>query len=295
MTWEWKIGDPVDDANGGSMEPENWGHGGSDENDENTGGHHDSRPDQYGKKAYDLYMDFSEDEALRYINMALDLDDMHATNWNRKGIILEALERYAESEECYNRSLELSPTNIVYDNKARMLYDWAAQLLEKSKELSDGRNMLDEAYNKIVKAMKALPGENSVEDINKYLGLRDSINFYIDYERKYHNNLETLSKYPKNELFTITGRQHYGNVPLIEKAPLRRVKEPVNEFDNDAIAVYSGDEKIGYVANNDGTKSELTSSASQLKNEIQDVAEAEFLLYLERYEDIRFFIGRIIK
>ena len=112
---------------------------------------------------------------------------------------------------------------------------------------------------------------------------------------QYHNNLETLSKYTKNELFTITGMKHYGNVPLIEKSPLRLVKEPENEFDSDAIAVYAGDKKIGYVANNDGIKSELTSSASQLKNEISDVAEAEYLLYLERYEDIRFFIGRIIK
>lgn len=23
-TWEWKIGDPVDDANGGSMDAQNW-------------------------------------------------------------------------------------------------------------------------------------------------------------------------------------------------------------------------------------------------------------------------------
>lgn len=30
MTWEWKIGDPVDDANGGTMDAMNWGHGGDD-------------------------------------------------------------------------------------------------------------------------------------------------------------------------------------------------------------------------------------------------------------------------
>ena len=24
MTWEWKIGDPVDDANGGTMDAQNW-------------------------------------------------------------------------------------------------------------------------------------------------------------------------------------------------------------------------------------------------------------------------------
>lgn len=42
MTWEWKIGDPVDDSNGGTMDAMNWGHG--DDNDDNhvfgsNGGH----------------------------------------------------------------------------------------------------------------------------------------------------------------------------------------------------------------------------------------------------------------
>ena len=215
MTWEWKIGDPVDDATGGSMEAENWGHG--DEDDENTDDqidYKDSRPDEYGKRAWDLYMDFREEEALQYINMALDLDGEHAGNWNRKAIILEAMKRYRESERCYNRSLELSHSNLVHDNKARMLYDWAAQLLEESKKLPNGLDMLDEANNTLTRAIEALPSEGSEEDINKYLKLRDSINFYIDYERKYRNNLETLRKYKRNELFTITGRNHYRDVKI---------------------------------------------------------------------------------
>ena len=34
MTWEWKIGDPVDDSNGGTMDAMNWGHGDDDEWDD---------------------------------------------------------------------------------------------------------------------------------------------------------------------------------------------------------------------------------------------------------------------
>ena len=296
MTWEWKIGDPVDDATSGSMEAENWGHG--DEDDENMDdeiGYRDTRPDEYGKRAWELYMDFREEEALRYINMALDLNDSHAGNWNRKAIILEAMNNYRQSERCYNRSLELSPSNLVHDNKARMLYDWASQLLEESKKLPNGLDMLDEANNTLTRAIEALPVEGSEEDINKYLKLRDSINFYIDYEWKYLNNLETLGKYKRNELFTITGRNHYRNVKITPGMPLRLVKEPDNEFDPDAIAVYAGDSKMGYVANNDYTKHELTSSASQLKDEIPGIAQGEYLLYLERYAEVQFAIGRIIK
>ena len=294
---EWHIGDPVDWGDG-FMDAMNWGHGSDDDDESDWTGRDlpDPRIEEYGKKAWNLYMEFKEKEALHYINMALDLDYRHANNWNTKAIILEGMKRYAESEECYNRSLELSPQNLVYDNKARMLYDWAVQLREESKKMPNGLNMLNDAYDKVIKAMNALPGEKSEEDLDKYLKLRDSINFYIDYEKKYQGNLETLKKYDKNELFTITGRHFYkNNVNLTPGKPLRLVREPDNEFDRDAIAVYAQDEKIGYVANKEYTKFELTSSASELQDKIENVSQGSYLFYLDRYADIQFHIGRIVK
>ena len=296
MGREWQIGDPVDYTTDGWMDAQNWGHGYDDDND------HVIEVDltaikikEYAKKAWDYYMDFKEEEALHYINLALDLNDRHANNWNRKAIILEGMKRYAESEECYNQSLELSPQNLVYDNKARMLLAWSHQLLEESKELPNGLSKLEEAEKKIVKAMNALSGDSD-EDINKYLRMRDSINFYIDYEKKFQSNLETLKQYDKSELFTITGRQFYRNkINLTSGLPLKLVKEPDNEFDKDAIAVYAQGEKIGYVANNDYTKYELTSTASELRDKIEDTAQGSYLFYLDRYAEIQFNIGRIIK
>ena len=253
-----------------------------------------SKRDEYSNKAWNYYMEFKDEDALYYINLALDLDNRHSGNWNRKAIILESLERYSESEECYNRSLELSKRNIVYDNKARMLLTWSHQLLEESKELPNGLNKLKEAEKKIVKAMNALSGDSD-EDINKYLRMRDSISFYIDYEKKFQDNLETLKQYDKSELFTITGRQFYRNkINLTLGLPLKLVKEPDNEFDKDAIAVYAQDKKIGYVANKGYTKYELTSSASELKDKIEYTAQASYLFYLDRYSEIQFNVGRII-
>lgn len=297
MTWDWKIGDPVDDSNGGSMDAQNWGHGSDDDDNRHIGRNSpDSRIEKYGKKAWDLYMDFKEAEALHYINMALDLDDRHAKNWNKKAIILEAMERYAESEECYNRSLELSPKNLVYDNKARMLYDWADQLHRESKELPNGLDMVRDASSKILKAIRALPGENSEEDLEKYLRLWESINYSMDYERRYQLDLNYLKKHDKTELFTITGMNFLKNyVKLTPGMPLRLVREPDNELDMDAIAVYGENQKIGYVANSDSTKCKMTSSASELQGLIRDDAPAEFLLHLDRYSDIQFYIGRMKK
>ena len=257
---------------------------------------YNNRAEKLGQEAWKYYMDFKDEEALACINRALYLNDRHANNWNRKAIILESMKRYAEAEKCYNRSLELSAKNIVYDNKARMLYGWAVHLREESKKMPNGLDMLEDAYDKAIKAMQTLPGENSEEDVEKYLQLRDSINFYIDYEKKFQQNLETLKKYDKSELFTIAGRKFYKNgVALTPGMPLKLVKEPDNEHDRDAIAVYAHDEKIGYVANKDYTKFELTSLASELQERIENDAQGEYLFYLDRYVEIQFPIGKIVK
>jgi hypothetical protein len=96
--------------------------------------------------------------------------------------------------------------------------------------------------------------------------------------------------------FTITGLNHRFGSDFIEPdMQVRLVKEPDNEFDSDAIAVYAEGEKVGYVANSAYTKSELTSSASELQDKIPDTADGCYLLYLDRYADVQFRIGRIIK
>ena len=77
--------------------------------------------------------------------------------------------------------------------------------------------------------------------------------------------------------------------------PLKLVKEKNNEKDRDAIAVYVQNEKIGYVANSDYTHFDMTSLASELQSEIEDVTQAEYLFYLDRYAKIQFHIGRIIR
>lgn len=88
---------------------------------------------------------------------------------------------------------------------------------------------------------------------------------------------------------------HRNKINLTSGLPLKLVKEPDNEFDKDAIAVYAQGEKIGYVANKDYTKYKLTSTASELQDKIEDTAQGSYLFYLDRYAEIQFNIGRIIK
>ncbi len=251
---------------------------------------------EYSKKAWKYYLDFKDEDALYFINLALKLNDKDSNNWNIKAMIFESMKKYEQSEEYYNQSLELSSDRVVSDNKARMLLSWAHQLLEESKEVPNGIKILEDAKKINFKAINARPGESSEENLEKFLNQRDTINFYIDYERKFQRKLETLKSFDKNQLFTITGRDFYkNNIPLFSDMPLKLIKEPDNEFDKNAIAVYANDKKIGYVANKEYTKYELTSSASELQDKMENTAEGCFLFYLERYADIGFLIGRLIK
>ena len=297
MTWEWKIGDPVDDANGGTMDAQNWtGDYYFEEDNRDESRINNSKSNQYSKKAWDYYMDFKDEEALHYINRALDLNDTNSNNWNIKGLILEGLKRYEESQECYDKSLQLYRDNIVYENKARMLLKWSVNLVEESKKVPNGLNILQKAEEKILKAINTLPRQNREKVPDRYLYQRDAVNYYIGYEKEYRNNLEILKSCDKYELFTITGTKFHDNSKkLYPGAPLKLLKEPDNEFDNDAIGVYFGDEKVGYVANSDYTKYELTASASELQDKIPDSIQAEYLFFLSRYSPVQFDIGRIIR
>ena len=296
MGREWQIGDPVDYTTDGWMDAQNWTGDHYIEEDDSESSSPDYKNEEYSKKAWDLYNDFKDEEALYYINLALDLYDRSSRDWNRKAIILESLKRYDESEKSYDRSLQLHQSQVVSDNKARMLSKWAMNLLEKSKKLPNGLNMLYEAREKILKAIKLISRKNNEDDFNRFIWNRDSINFYIDYEKQFQKNLETLKTHDKSEFFTITGTKFYKySKKLVPGRSLKLVKEPDNEFDSDAIAVFLDDEKVGYVANKDYTKCELTSSASELQSKISDTAQAQYSFVLSRYSSIEFDIGRIVK
>ena len=67
---------------------------------------------------------------------------------------------------------------------------------------------------------------------------------------------------------------------------LKLVKEPDNSYDKDAIAVYFGDDKVGYVSNSKKTNLSKTSMASELKN-LPNVSYAQYLMKSNRYHIAR--------
>ena len=270
-----------------------------DEEDEQYNHPVEKQEDTLGKRAWNLYLDNNYDDAIYYINSALNLNRFHSNNWNIKAIILEYIGKYEESEKCYNKSLELRPHNVVYENKARMLRNWADHLISESKNMKNGLAKLDKALETNRKAINSLP-KNTKENIDNFLSQKHLIEMYIKYEKEYQKNIETLKTYDKSELFTITGRQFYNTgITLTSRMSLKLVKEPDNKFDKNAIAVYCEDKKIGYVANRKYTKFEQSLSASEMQDKFKNVAQGEYLFHLlkltnPQYPDIQFDIGKLL-
>lgn len=75
---------------------------------------------------------------------------------------------------------------------------------------------------------------------------------------------------------TVTGFKHYFiSSPLYVGKCLRLVFEPENSIDKFAVAVYDGENKVGYVANSKDTVRKGTVSAAQLAEFTDKGAEAE--------------------
>lgn len=77
-------------------------------------------------------------------------------------------------------------------------------------------------------------------------------------------------------LVTVTGFWHYPNARrLFEGEKIILKKEPQNEYDPFAIAVFLPEGKIGYIANNSETVRQGTISATALGELMEDSAQAE--------------------
>ena len=81
--------------------------------------------------AWKLYLEHRNGEALIFINRALEYDGEESNTWNRKGAILDGLNRFEEAIKNYNIAIELEDSEIYKNNKAEVLIEWAYSLKDK--------------------------------------------------------------------------------------------------------------------------------------------------------------------
>lgn len=228
------------------------------------------------------------DEALSLVDRMLEKDSDY-NNWNLKGIILNNLSEYDNAIECFDNALRLSDDSEILINKVNSLYKWAKVSYFPDLKYDHSLRLIDEALEIIPES----------EDPSEFYFLKaevlESMGQRVEAKKNYliaYGEFEKLNKFQKqldylettNDLLVNITGSYYHNYNPTEGEIVKLVKEPENEHDGDAIAVYLDNNKIGYVANSEYTLFDKVKSATKIKNEIPETCEAEIqFVYLDEY------------
>lgn len=227
----------------------------------------------YAKIAITYSYDENFKVAIKYADEAIEYGGDVANNWNVKAIILKGMHKYDESLKCYDKAIEMKGDKVFIENKARMIKQWCGELCNDEKDLERSEDLIFEA-------IEMLSSIQTDEDMRQYWNLKDEI------QRKLNpDELDVcLEDIGRENLITIVGNSFCGFSSFEKGMVLNMVREPDNEFDRDAIAVFYCGRKVGYVANSPNTVCSLTTSASELK--IGDNAYAEYVTKYKSMYDI---------
>lgn len=228
------------------------------------------------------------DEALSLVDRMLEKDSDYK-NWNLKGIILDNLSEYDNAIECFDNALRVSDNSEILINKVNSLYKWAKVSYFPDLKYDHSLRLIDEALEIIPESKDPSEFYFLKAEVLESMGQRveSKKNYLIAYgEFEKLNEFQKQLDYLENTndlLVNITG-SYYHNYNPTEGENVKLVKEPENEHDSDAIAVYLDNDKIGYVANSEYTLFDKVKSATKIKNEIPETCEAEIqFVYLDEY------------
>ena len=246
------------------------------------------------EKALKLNEKAKSKEALDIIDEAIKENPNDFQNWNAKAIILDGLSDYDKAIECFNRALKLNDSDFIRKNKANTLYGYAKVTFFPDADYEKAMILIDDA-------LECLPND---EDPSEYYFLKAEIFesmgqpietkiYYLKAEGEFEKAEEISSQLEflrnsEDVLITVSGTNFFkGTDPFKKRIIVNLVKEPDNEHDCDAIAIFLDDEQVGYVANSPYTLIEGVKSASEIKS-IGDNQKAEILFnFLERFVILR--------
>ena len=236
-----------------------------------------------------LFKENKFDEALELCEKGLSEDSTDFQFLNIKGLVLAKSDNFGDAIECFNSALKSNPSDEVRLNKANTLYDWAKKLHFPDYNNKKALEIIDEAIEVLKDGDD--PSEFWFLKAEILEGLGDNIEArkcYLKAENKFEelenleNHLDLFKNYLNETLINITGYSFYkGLKPFKEGTVLNLVKEPDNEHDFDAIAVFCDGELVGYVANSDYSVIDEVKSASDIKNLFKDSTKAKVVfIYL---------------
>ena len=288
--YEWQIGDPPDWGDSiGVPDFPYLGYMNGDDDDERPPNQENSwaeKSEKYSDMAWQLRNDGDFENALIYINKALEIKPSNINYLNTKGIILDDMCRYEEAIVYFDRALKFVPKDkVILLNKAnctlRMLRIKKVTQSYTRKDLDTINEALkilpDNEDNYSFLHMKGLILESLGERVNAKICYLLASKMY-DKVEKIESQLKIL-KNSKYAFIAITGTRYYHNfTPFKEGVYMDLVKEPDNIHDRDAIRVEIDGETVGYVANSEYTLIEGVKSASDIRNTISKRAKFMFIL-----------------
>ena len=285
---EWHVGDPADWGDNVGV-PDIPYMGYLQEDEEDDAPQYMSKCELLRRDAWRLRNEGNFREALNRINEALGYSNLWR-NYNLKAIILEDMGDFDGALENYDIALSKTNSQLVRDNKARLL-----GRLAKYAKYSDN---LQRALDCINEALRLTKDENdrceflaTKRDVLSLLGryrqayvANKLANRQYDLVDDFEKQSEILKK-TKDTLICITGRNHYGySAPTEEGSIVDLIGEPENEHDPDAIRVEYNQKTVGYVANSHYTMIDEASSASQIKNMFKDRTKARIMfVFMEEH------------
>ena len=246
------------------------------------------------EKALKLKEEGKLKEALRIIDDALNENPNDFRNWNAKALILDSLSEYEKAIECFDNALKLNNSDFIKKDKANTLYNFAKVTFFPEGDYEKAMDLIDYALDN-------LPED---EDASEYLFLKAEIYeslgmpmetrlYYLKAEGEFKkaNQLSDQIEFLKNSddvLITVSGINFFKGLDPFEKGAIfNLVKQPDNEHDSDAIAIFSADEQLGFVANSQYTLIDGVKSASEIKS-IGDNQKAEVVfVFFDRYVIMR--------
>ncbi len=246
------------------------------------------------EKALKLKEEGKLKEALRIIDDALNENPNDFKNWNAKALILDSLSEYKKAIECFDNALKLNNSDFIKKDKANTLYNFAKVTFFPEGDYEKAMNLIDYALDN-------LPED---EDASEYLFLKAEIYesmgmpmetrvYYLKAEGEFEkaNQLSAQMEFIKNSddvLITVSGTNFFKGLNPFENGRIfNLVKQPDNEHDRDAIAIFSADEQVGFVANSQYTLIDGVKSASEIKF-IDDNQKAEVVfVFFDRYVIMR--------
>ena len=246
------------------------------------------------EKALKLKEEGKLKEALRIIDDALNENPNDFKNWNAKALILDSLSEYKKAIECFDNALKLNNSDFIKKDKANTLYNFAKVTFFPEGDYEKAMNLIDYALDN-------LPED---EDASEYLFLKAEIYesmgmpmetrvYYLKAEGEFEkaNQLSAQMEFIKNSddvLITVSGTNFFKGIDPFENGRIfNLVKQPDNEHDSDAIAIFLADEQVGFVANSQYTLIDGVKSASEIKF-IDDNQKAEVVfVFFDRYVIMR--------